>query len=187
MSDVEAASTKPKASKFTPEEKAAHAARVKEREAAKKERQRLKKAKVLEEIISTEEHYVECAQHLIESRDALLKKSPKSNHATLLISDLMADQSLAWYANEARRKAHREDGEKALMQLFDAGFVKIDSFITAALARLTSAYTLGGVIGPALGGQLGVTTAARLAVAGSLLAVGLVMLLPSAWLGLGLG
>ena len=51
---------------------------------------------------------------------------------------------------------------------------------TAALARLTSAYTLGGVIGPALGGQLGVTTAARLAVAGSLVAVGLVMLLPSA-------
>ena len=34
------------------------------------------------------------------------------------------------------RKAHREDGEKALKQLFDAGFVKIDSFITAALARL---------------------------------------------------
>ena len=49
MSDVEAASTKPKASKFTPEEKAAHAARVKEREAAKKERQRLKKAKKAEE------------------------------------------------------------------------------------------------------------------------------------------
>lgn len=50
---------------------------------------------------------------------------------------------------------------------------------TAALARLTSAYTVGGVIGPALGGQLGVTTAATLAVAGSLLAVGLVMLLPA--------
>ena len=51
---------------------------------------------------------------------------------------------------------------------------------TAALARLTSAYTVGGVVGPALGGQLGVTTAAKLAVAGSLLAVGLVMLLPAA-------
>ena len=50
---------------------------------------------------------------------------------------------------------------------------------TAALARLTSAYTVGGVVGPALGGQLGVTTAAKLAVAGSLLAVGLVMLLPA--------
>ena len=49
MSDNEAASTKPQASKFTPEEKAAHAARVKEREAAKKERQRLKKAKKAEE------------------------------------------------------------------------------------------------------------------------------------------
>ena len=52
-----------------------------------------------------EEHYVECAQHLIESRDTLLKKSSKSNHATLLISDLMADQSLAWYANRGARKA----------------------------------------------------------------------------------
>ena len=81
-----------------------------------------------------EEHYVECAQHLIESRDTLLKKSPKSNHATLLISDLMSDQSIAWYGK--RRKGHREDGEKALKQLFDAGFVKIDSFVTAALARL---------------------------------------------------
>ena len=83
-----------------------------------------------------EEHYVECAQHLIESRDTLLKKSSKSNHATLLISDLMSNQALAWYANRGARKAHLEDGEKALKQLFDAGFVKIDSFITAALARL---------------------------------------------------
>lgn len=48
-----------------------------------------------------------------------------------------------------------------------------------ALGRLTSAYTVGGVIGPALGGAIGVQAAARLAVAGSLLAVCLVLLLPS--------
>ena len=49
-----------------------------------------------------------------------------------------------------------------------------------ALGRLTSAYTVGGVVGPALGGYLGVQAAARLAVVGSLCAAGLVMLLPSA-------
>lgn len=49
-----------------------------------------------------------------------------------------------------------------------------------ALGRLTSAYTVGGVIGPALGGFLGVQTAARLAVVGSLVAACLVLLLPSA-------
>ena len=50
----------------------------------------------------------------------------------------------------------------------------------SALGRLTSAYTLGGVIGPALGGYVGVQVAARLAVVGSTLAVGLVILLPPA-------
>ena len=48
-----------------------------------------------------------------------------------------------------------------------------------ALGRLTSSYTIGGVIGPALGGVLGVQVAARLAVVGSLVAVCLVALLPS--------
>jgi len=37
-----------------------------------------------------------------------------------------------------------------------------------ALGRLTSAYTIGGVVGPALGGTLGVQTSAQLAVVGSL-------------------
>lgn len=49
-----------------------------------------------------------------------------------------------------------------------------------ALGRLTSSYTVGGVIGPALGGVLGVQSSARLAVIGSLVAVCLVTLLPSA-------
>ena len=48
---------------------------------------------------------------------------------------------------------------------------------STALGRLTSAYTVGGVVGPALGGYLGTQAAAGLAVAGSLLAVGLVTLL----------
>ena len=45
---------------------------------------------------------------------------------------------------------------------------------TTALGRLTSAYTVGGVIGPALGGMLGTQAAAKLAVAGSIMAIGLV-------------
>ena len=49
----------------------------------------------------------------------------------------------------------------------------------SALGRLTTAYTVGGTIGPGLGGYLGVTAAARLAVLGSLLAVALTRLLPS--------
>lgn len=52
----------------------------------------------------------------------------------------------------------------------------------AALGRLTSAYTIGGVIGPYVGGQLGATgdyfVGARLACAGSLLAVALVFFMP---------
>ena len=51
-----------------------------------------------------------------------------------------------------------------------------------ALGRLTSAYTIGGVVGPFVGGQLGATgdyfVGAKLACAGSLLAVALVLLLP---------
>jgi len=51
-----------------------------------------------------------------------------------------------------------------------------------ALGRLTSAYTIGGVIGPFVGGQLGATgdyfVGAKLACAGSLVAVALVFLLP---------
>jgi len=53
----------------------------------------------------------------------------------------------------------------------------------AALGRLTSAYTVGGLVGPALGGVLGSSgnyyLGAQLATAGSLLAVGLVFLLPN--------
>lgn len=51
---------------------------------------------------------------------------------------------------------------------------------STALGRLTSAYTVGGVVGPALGGYIGTQMAARFAVAGSMVAVGLVMLLPTA-------
>ena len=53
----------------------------------------------------------------------------------------------------------------------------------AALGRLTTSYTLGATIGPALGGILGVSGdyffGAKLAVAGSLISVGLALLLPS--------
>jgi MFS family permease len=51
-----------------------------------------------------------------------------------------------------------------------------------ALGRLTSSYTIGGVIGPFIGGKLGATgdyfLGAKLACAGSLLAVALVFALP---------
>ena len=50
----------------------------------------------------------------------------------------------------------------------------------SALGRLTSAYTLGGVVGPSLGGYLGTQLASKLAVAGSCVAVMLVFLLPKA-------
>ena len=50
----------------------------------------------------------------------------------------------------------------------------------SALGRLTSAYTIGGSVGPALGGYVGVNAAASLAVAGSVCSIGLVLLLPSA-------
>eukprot|EP00930_Biecheleria_cincta_P073526 TRINITY_DN60803_c0_g1_i1.p1 TRINITY_DN60803_c0_g1~~TRINITY_DN60803_c0_g1_i1.p1 ORF type:complete len:427 (-),score=66.62 TRINITY_DN60803_c0_g1_i1:9-1289(-) len=53
----------------------------------------------------------------------------------------------------------------------------------AALGRLTSAYTVGGLVGPFLGGMLGSSgnyfLGAQLATAGSLLAIGVVLLLPS--------
>ena len=49
-----------------------------------------------------------------------------------------------------------------------------------ALGRLVSAYTVGGVVGPALGGYLGTQAAANLAVAGSFIAMALVLLLPAA-------
>lgn len=52
-----------------------------------------------------------------------------------------------------------------------------------ALGRLTSAYTVGGLVGPFLGGMLGSSgnyfLGAQLATAGSLLAIGMVFLLPS--------
>jgi len=52
-----------------------------------------------------------------------------------------------------------------------------------ALGRLTTAYTIGGVFGPSLGGLLGSTgdyfLGAKLASAGSLVALGLVCLLPN--------
>jgi OCT family organic cation transporter-like MFS transporter 18 len=54
----------------------------------------------------------------------------------------------------------------------------------AALGRLTSAYTIGGVLGPFIGGKLGsdgdYTTGAQLACAGSVLAIALVFFLPAA-------
>ena len=54
---------------------------------------------------------------------------------------------------------------------------------TVALGRLTTAYTVGGVVGPFLGGVLGSSgdylLGARCAVVGSLLAAGLVFLLPA--------
>jgi len=53
----------------------------------------------------------------------------------------------------------------------------------AALGRLTSAYTVGGLVGPFLGGILGSSgnyfLGAQLATGGSLLAIGMVLLLPS--------
>ena len=77
-----------------------------------------------------------------------------------------------------------------LPALFQAGFLCAQTAAakltpdgrerSTALGRLTSAYTVGGVIGPALGGYLGTQAAARLAVVGSLIAVGLVLLLPKA-------
>lgn len=52
-----------------------------------------------------------------------------------------------------------------------------------ALGRLTSAYTVGGLFGPFLGGMLGSSgnyfLGAQLATGGSLLAIGLVLLLPA--------
>ena len=48
-----------------------------------------------------------------------------------------------------------------------------------SLGRLTTAYTVGGVIGPALGGHLGTQVAARVAVVGSFAAILLVMMLPT--------
>ena len=86
-----------------------------------------------------EEHYVECAQHLIESRDRQLAQLPSSSHAdtnvTLLISDLMDNADLHW----GRERPHKEQGALALTRLFDAGFVKLDSFVTVALQRLDAA------------------------------------------------
>ena len=77
-----------------------------------------------------------------------------------------------------------------LPALFQAGFLCAQTAaakLTAdgperstALGRLTSAYTIGGVVGPALGGTLGVQTSAQLAVVGSFVAIGLVWLLPTA-------
>uniref|UniRef100_A0A7S0PZA2 Major facilitator superfamily (MFS) profile domain-containing protein n=1 Tax=Coccolithus braarudii TaxID=221442 RepID=A0A7S0PZA2_9EUKA len=51
---------------------------------------------------------------------------------------------------------------------------------SSALGRLTAAYTIGATVGPTLGGYLGTTVSASLAVVGSLIAVALVLLLPSA-------
>ena len=86
-----------------------------------------------------EEHYVECAQHLIESRDRQLAQLPASSHAdtnvTLLISDLMDNADLHW----GREWPHKDQGALALTRLFDAGFVKLDSFVTVALQRLDAA------------------------------------------------
>lgn len=48
----------------------------------------------------------------------------------------------------------------------------------SALGRLTSSYTIGATVGPTLGGFLGVTASAWLAVVGSLVAIFLVFLLP---------
>ena len=86
-----------------------------------------------------EDNYKACAQHLIESRDRQLAQLPSSSHAdtnvTLLISDLMDNADLHW----GRERPHKEQGALALTRLFDAGFVKLDSFVTVALQRLDAA------------------------------------------------
>ena len=86
-----------------------------------------------------EDNYKACAQHLIESRDRQLAQLPSSSHAdtnvTLLISDLMDNADLHW----GREWPHKEQGALALTRLFDAGFVKLDSFVTVALQRLDAA------------------------------------------------
>ena len=68
--------------------------------------------------------------------------------------------------------------QTAVIKLTEEGPVRL-----AALGRLTSAYTIGGVLGPYIGGQLGssgnYTFGAQSACAGSILAILLVFLLPS--------
>jgi len=68
--------------------------------------------------------------------------------------------------------------QTAVIKLTEEGPVRL-----AALGRLTSAYTIGGVLGPYIGGQLGssgnYTLGAQSACAGSILAILLVFLLPS--------
>ena len=68
--------------------------------------------------------------------------------------------------------------QTAVIKLTEEGPVRL-----AALGRLTSAYTVGGVLGPYIGGQLGssgnYTLGAQSACAGSILAILLVFFLPS--------
>ena len=73
--------------------------------------------------------------------------------------------------------------------IFQAGFLCAQAAVAkltkpgeeraAALGRLTSAYTVGGMVGPALGGYLGREFAAKFAVVGSAAAVALVLMLPA--------
>eukprot|EP00944_MAST-04C_sp_MAST-4C-sp1_P000152 g152.t1 len=68
--------------------------------------------------------------------------------------------------------------QTAVIKLTKAGPARLN-----ALGRLTTSYTIGGTLGPFLGGKLGASgdyyVGARYATAGSLLAVALVFLLPS--------
>ena len=68
--------------------------------------------------------------------------------------------------------------QTAVIKLTKAGPARLN-----ALGRSTTSYTIGGTLGPFLGGKLGASgdyyVGARYATAGSLLAVALVFLLPS--------